>query len=430
MLIEFAITNFRSIKEKQVFSMLPAAKIKTNDNPSNLTNSETSPYNLSVLKSSIIYGANASGKSNLLRAITVLKILVLNSINNKLDEKIKPYEPFRLDVTNKTQPVDFEIDFIANRKRYNYKISFSDKEFVYEALFFYPYNQKSKLFVREANKPISYGSYFKGSKSFELLNNQLLLSKAGTMSIEPLQDCYRFFSKSLYCSIIHDTQYDALLIDLLAKMLAEKQSTAATLNNLNKLLRVADTGITSIISKERNVDAFKFPKDLLDEERKKIVEKYKHSITTKHKLYYGSKETGEELFDLNEESTGTIKLLALGRMILDALKNGATVIVDELDKSLHPLLTRLLIKLFNSEKNNPNNAQLIFASHDISLIDQKLFRRDQIWLTEKDDFGSSRIYPMSDFTGISKVRPLEDWYLRGRFGGIPEIKEFELDLEF
>lgn len=429
MLIEFAITNFRSIKEKQVFSMLPAGKIKTDDNPSNLTNSETSPYNLSVLKSSIIYGANASGKSNLLRAITAIKFLVENSINLKIDEKIKPYEPFKLNLTNKTRPVDFEIDFIANRKRYSYKISFTDKEFVYESLFFYPHNQKSKLFVREINKPISYGGYFKGSKSFELLNNQLLLSKAGTMNIEPLQDCYRFFSKYLYCSIIHDTDYDKLLINMLAKMLADK-IPSVTCKNLDKLLHVADTGITSIASKERSSDEFTFPKDLSDEDRKKIVEKYKHSIKTTHKLYDGSKVTGVESFDLREESTGTIKLLVLGGIILDALSDGTTVVVDELDKSLHPLLTRLLIKLFNSERNNPKNAQLIFASHDISLIDQELFRRDQIWLTEKDEFGSTRIYPMSDFTGISKVKPLEDWYLRGRFGGIPDIKEFELDLEF
>ena len=117
-------------------------------------------------------------------------------------------------------------------------------------------------------------------------------------------------------------------------------------------------------------------------------------------------------------------------IIIDALEDGSVIIIDELDKSLHPLLTKMLISLFGSKRNNPHNAQLIFATHDISLIDQDLLRRDQIWLTEKKAEGMTHLYPLSDFSGISKVRPLDNWYMHGRFGAIPNIKKFMLNMEF
>ena len=136
-----------------------------------------------------------------------------------------------------------------------------------------------------------------------------------------------------------------------------------------------------------------------------------------------------ELFDIQEESTGTIKLLVVGGLILDALQDGTTIVIDELDKSLHPLVSQMLIKLFNSTENNPNNAQLIFASHDISLIDRDLFRLDQLYFAEKDYKGESNYYRLSDFTDISKVAPLAKWYLLGRFGAVPMIDEYELSLD-
>lgn len=429
MLLEFVATNFRSIKEKQTFSMMPAGKIKLDEHSENIIPGDSNRYNISLLKSSLLYGANASGKSNFLKAITAIKYLVEKSIDYKLDEKIEPYEPYKLNEENKKEPVELEIDFIAKDGiRYIYKVIFNEKEFLHESLYFYP-KQKAKIFIREQGKPISYGDYFKGEKKHQLLKNQLLLSKAGTTPIESLEEPYRFFKKYLFCSVFYNSDYDDALIRSFAKMLIEEKGKSWN-NNFKKLLCAADTGITSFTIKEFKPDEFKLPYDLSEDKKKKIFDKYKYQISTIHKLYNKENIVGEEFFSLNEESTGTIKLLAVGIFILDALCDGTIIIIDELDKSLHPLLTRMLINLFHSKKTNPYQAQIIFATHDIAMIDISFLRRDQIWLTQKNNYGATEIYPLSDFIGISKVKPLENWYLRGRFGGIPIIKDFELDLEF
>jgi AAA15 family ATPase/GTPase len=430
MLIEFAVTNFRSIKEKQIFSMMPAGKIKLDALSENIIPEDSNHYNISLLKSSLFFGANASGKSNFLKAIMVIKYLVEKSINFKLDEKIEFYEPFKLNEANKKEPVELEIDFIAKDGiRYIYKVIFNEKEFMHESLYFYPQKQKAKIFIREQEKPISYGDYFKGEKKHQLLRNQLLLSKAGTIPIESLKEPYRFFTRYLFCSIFHNSDYDNALIRSFTKRLVEEKEKSLH-HNFKKLLCAADTGITSFTIKEFKTDEFKLPAELSEEIKKKIADKFKYQINTVHRLYDNENFIGEEAFDLNEESTGTIKLLAVGIFILDALSNGTTIILDELDKSLHPLLTRMLINLFHSKETNLYQSQLIFVTHDIAMIDISFLRRDQIWLTQKNDYGATEIYPLSDFTGISKVKPIENWYLRGRFGGIPIIKDFELNLEF
>ncbi len=428
MLIDLSITNFKSIKDRVTFTMLPSGRIKNSEHCESLYFNDN--YKISLIKSSLIYGGNASGKSNFLMAFAALIFLVKNSSDFKLDQNIAPYEPYKLDINSKESPIIFEIDFLSNNlTRYKYKIEFSSNEFVNEALYFYPHGQKAKLFVREKGKKISYGDYFKGTKKIEVLPNQLILSKAGKDPIESLQEPYRFFSRHIYCHIIHDTEYDEVLIHSFSKIIANKDNSNLR-ENINKLLCASDSGIKAINIKEVKEDDFRFPDDLTDKEKKEIVEKYKFRIKTEHDLYSNNDKIGTEFFDLFEESTGTIKLLALGGLILEALEDGTTIVIDELDKSLHPLLTRMLINIFNSNTNNPNNAQLIFATHDISLIDQSLLRRDQIWFTEKDEYGKTGLYPLSDFTGISKVRTLDNWYMNGRFGGIPNLKRYILNLEF
>lgn len=428
MLIEFRVKNFRSIKDEQVFSMLRAGKLKLSDNPSNISPGADTPYNLNLLKSAVIYGANASGKSNFLTAMSAIEYMVKESINFKLDEDILPYEPFMLDETMKKEPVEFEIDFINNKTRYIYKIIFNKKEFLYESLFFYPKTQKAKLFVRDKDKLISYGEHYKGSKRHELLKNQLLLSKAGATEIKCLADPYRFFSTYFCTHMIHGSSYDHALIRSFAQLMA-KNTDSRLHQNMRILLKIADTGISDFTLAERNINNFKLPEEMSDKEKKELAEEYKYSIKTIHKIFKEKECTGKTDFKLGEESTGTIKLMAVGSLFLEALANGTTIIIDELDKSLHPKLTRALIQLFHSKKNNPHNAQLIFTTHDVSLIDIKLFRRDQIWLTEKNKFGCTEIFPLSDFTGLTKVKPLQNWYLIGRFGAVPEINECELDLD-
>lgn len=426
MLIDFTVANFRSIKDQINFTMLPSGRIKETDHQESLISIPNQRFNL--VKSTLIYGGNASGKSNFLTAFAALIYLVKNSADFKLDEKIAAYEPFRLDTETIKMPVEFDIHFLSKDLiRYKYSIKYNSKEILEENLYFFPQGQKSKIFER--NSKIEYGDRFTGKKRYDLLPNQLFLSKAGVEPIEILKPAYRFFSLYIFSSIIHDTDYDQALINSFTNIIAQGKDSLIA-ENINKLLCASDSGINSIEIKELEAEDFKLPAELSEKERKRIVEKYKYTIKTKHKLYTNEKEAGLESFDLSEESTGTIKLLAVGGLILEALEEGQTIIIDELDKSLHPLLTRMLIQIFNTKANNPNNSQLIFATHDISLIDSMLLRRDQIWLTEKNNRGVSELFPLSDFTGISKVRTLNTWYINGRFGGIPSLKHHLLNLEF
>ncbi len=424
MLIEFSVENFRSIKEKQTLSMLSSGKVS--EHPENLMITKN---NFRLNKSSIIYGRNASGKTNLLMAMKALEFLVRRSVHFKLDQEIPPYEPFKLDKISCDKPTNFEIDFIAiDNVRYKYSLSYSKSEIIDESLFYYPKGQPAKLFVREQTKPILFGTSIKGDRRSiekQLLNNQLFLSKGANSNIEQLKAPYLFFNKYIFARIFSDFDFDDSLINSYTRAIAEKKDTKLK-ENLDKLIRIADTGISSIMVNEVSIDKIKFPDGLSEDAKKRILDRNKYEIKTIHKIYDEGITSGEITFDLHEESMGTIKLLAVGGMILDALSDGTVLIIDELDKSLHPLLTRILIKLFHNPKTNPKNAQLIFATHDVSLLDKELFRRDQIWFTEKETAGATKLYSLSDIKGIRKEFSYEKWYLSGRFGGTPVINELEL----
>lgn len=166
-----------------------------------------------------------------------------------------------------------------------------------------------------------------------------------------------------------------------------------------------------------------------DEERQKIMNRFKRRIKTTHPVFHNGVEIGQEVFDLSRESTGTMKLLGLATFVVEALYNGSVIIVDELDKNLHPLLTRMIIRLFHNPEYNNKSAQLIFSTHDISLIDRDLLRLDQIFIADKDIEGTSRISRLSDFSGITKVNALQKWYTLGLFRGIPAINDYEIDFQ-
>ena len=427
MILEFKVKNFRSIRDEQIFSMVSESKVNELEENTFKVDDKTD-----VLKSSIIYGRNGSGKSNLLLAFRALIILVNESSDFKVEKSISPYEPFKLDTDCENKPVELGIDFITkNDVRYIYSISYNKKEILSESLYFYPNSQPAKLFDRN-KKGITYGEYFTGKKKqIEelLLDNQLYLSKAGKSKLKSLHEAYLFITESIYPSTFHDTDYDKILINIFTNKMGNEEIPNFK-ENINKLLRVADTGIISLDAKESYIDEKNLPENMTDEGKKEIVERFKYRIKTKHSYFEGGNESGEVEFDLQDESTGTIKLLAIGGLVLEALNDGQTLIVDELDKSLHPKLTELIIKIFHNKKTNPNNAQLIFATHDISLLDNSIFRRDQVWIAEKEYEENSIFYSLSDIKGVRKDAPYDKWYMSGRFRGIPLINELELDLNF
>jgi AAA15 family ATPase/GTPase len=423
MVINLKIKNFRSIRNQIIIDFIPTSRLRHGNHSFNIINKKDVP----LLSSLILYGRNAAGKSNVLRAFKALQYLVKNSDKFKHQEKIPPYEPYRFDKKLKNMPVELEIEFIAeNNLKYTFSIKYSANKILYEALYFYPKGIGAKLFERK-NKDFLYGEYFKGEKKSienDLLENQLFISKSANNNIQYLKEAYLFFTEKLYVSTFHDIEYDRSLINSFSEMMLE-DNTSKT--NIRKLLKAADTNILDFEISKKEKAHFKFPTNIPEDLQKEIIENFRFEVKTSHNLFDKDEIIGKESLRLEDESLGTKKLLIIGGLVLKALKNSNTIVIDELDKSLHPLLSRMLINLFHSKENNPNNSQLIFATHDSSLLDSEMFRRDQICFVDKEFKGNTIFYKLSDIKGVRKNIPFDKWYLSGRFDAIPVINDVELE---
>lgn len=387
--------------------------------------------NSKLVKSAVIYGPNASGKSGLLRAFKALEYLVRKSSSFKPDEKIAPYEPFKLDLNSVKDPVGMEIEFSHEGNHFEYHVSFSSGKVELEELFHFPNAIQTLLFSRKNGNPIKFGeSYRGGKKTIEklLLPNQLFLSKAAENNVESVLSAFSFFGKGMMVFPFLEEYRETSLSKLYAKRLAENKDSNFS-KRFNKLICALDTGITGIQAEEVDWSSFSFPNNMPDDVKRKFHEQYKYDIKTKHPLFDGEKEIGVEYFDIDEESTGTKSLFVIGGIILDALETGRVLVVDEFEKNMHPSITQFLINLFHNEITNPKNSQLIFATHDITQLSNDSFRRDQVWFTEKDEFGTTSLYRCSDIKGIRLGTPLDKWYSTGRFGATPIINDSDFIIE-
>ncbi len=432
MIIELAISNFRSIRDRQIMTLQADGNVGKKTLSDNLIKPLEKSHGGLLLNTLIIYGANASGKSNFLRGLHSLEYLVTNSKDFKLDRPISVYEPFKLDKTSRHAPTLLEIEFVANDQiRYRYEVQFDRFKIVKETLFCYPKDRhtvrKALLFSRNEQCILEFGDHYRGKRDFSINPNQLILSQAGVVH-PSIVEAYRFFSTYLFYASAQSSLFDEALLKVAEKYLLMEDTVFK--KAIISLIEAADTGISDIFIQKLGDEKLRLPDDMPENEKQKILNQYRNRIKTIHPIYDKGELISEEVFDLNEESTGTIKLLGLAGIIVEALQNGATIIVDELDKNLHPLLSRMLIQLFQNPKMNPHHAQLIFSTHDISLIDIDLFRRDQIYLIDKNTEGSSLVFRLSDFTGISKVIPLQKWYMNGLFKGVPAINSAQINLNY
>lgn len=425
MIINMAIENFRSIKDKVSISFEATKFKELEDNFDNIEGVGN------VLKSSVIYGANASGKSNILIAFEAIEYLIKESSNFKPDKAIGPYEPFKLDKSSRKNPVCFEIDFVAsNDARYIYSLRFTEYKINKEELYFFPKGQKSMLYSRNEGK-IKYGDYYKGErKSIEkkLLDNQLFLSKAILDKVEILNPVYAFFEDKFMAFPFFQDYHESKFHRLYAERLANPDDELFK-KKFNKLICALDTGISKVESKEMDWSKNKFADSVPEEVQERLKSDYKYRIRTQHKVFENGNEIDVEYFDKEEESKGTQSLFVLAGIIIDVLEEGAVLIVDEFEKNLHPHLTRYLIQLFHNPIINTKNAQLIFATHDITQLDNELFRRDQIWFTEKDEYGCTAVFNLSEIKGVRNNIPYDKWYDSGQFGATPIINELEMLFE-
>lgn len=425
MLLKFAVTNFRSILEKVELNMF-----KTGLKGQQSNYFEASPKT-PLLRSAVIYGPNASGKSGFLRAFQALEYLILMSSGFKPDSTIEPYEPYRLEKSLSSRPVTFEISFIAKEYQYEYLVSFSSDKIEREELYFYPNNTRTLLFLRSFGKETKFGDYYRGPKKTLdklLLPNQLFLSKAAENNVEALLEPYRFFSKGIMVYPLIEDYHESNLTKLYARRLAEDKDSKFS-KRFNALICALDTGITRVAAEETDWNHYNFPGNMPEELKSRIQEDFKYDIKTEHPLFDQGKSAGFVKFDVDDESAGTKSLFVIGGIILEALETGRVLVIDEFEKNLHPSITQFLIKLFHNPITNPLNSQLVFATHDITQLSSEHFRRDQVWFTEKDEYGMTSLYRCSDIPGIRLGTPLDKWYASGRFGATPIINDIDFLIE-
>jgi len=423
MLIEFSVSNFRSIKEEQTLSMIADSSTRKNDN----TFVPIEGNKLRLLNSAAIYGANASGKSNILKALNTL-IAYINTLNIDVDDNIPYYEPFELDKSCLSKPSIFKLSFIVEGIIYEYKIAFDSREVHEEQLDYYPKKREDNLFIRKNNLFIRKNNEVKRGASFEdkrwfsskALTKYPYLSKLAREEHEQMQKIYEYL-KTYALFAANDTMRSYLV----RHVYQELQKDEKLKRQLDKLIRIADTHIEQIKIEEKNVD-FEFADEVPEEIKKIIMNDNKYELFAVHKTFRDGLLENEANFPFfQKESIGTITLYCLGALILLILNRGHILVIDEIDNSLHPKLCKFLIKLFHHPLTNPRNAQLIFASHETTLLDRELLRKDQIWFTEKNKYGETQLFSAQDFEKVKGDEPFDRWYMQGKFGGQPNIKEVE-----
>ncbi|MDB9423724.1 ATP-binding protein [Microcystis aeruginosa CS-564/01] len=416
MLIGFSVGNYRSFKDVVTLSMVAAEDACSNDE---LDKNNVFKVNqqFSLLKSAAIYGANASGKSNLILAFNFMRRFVMNSAKLQITDKID-VEHFRLNTETVDKPSFFEIVFQLKNKTYRYGFEVTQKQVVSEWLFCTPRSRETKIFNRQDDK-IEY------SKNIEQGNILRGLTKKNTLFLSLAAQ----FNNSLAVEIVswfsHLGVVSWLNVEFLKEITLEYLSDRQDLiDDVTKLIKKLDLSIDNLEIESRKISLDSLLQDLPDVVRNIIShssgEIKSATIKTYHPKYDSTGKMIElEIFDMDKhESDGTKKILALSAPILDTLQRGEVLVIDELDARLHPSMTRSIIELFNSQKTNPKNAQLIFTTHDINLLSHKFLRRDQIWFTEKNHQGATDLYSLVEFADINN-NTFEKDYIQGRYGAIP-----------
>lgn len=393
MLVEFRIQNYRCFKDEQVLSLNASSDQTLSDNII-VTPASTK---MKLLRSVVIYGPNASGKTKILEALKFLRDFVRESANRKPDDLIDT-QPFLLDPTSANAPSTFEITFIQDGIRYQYGLSVDRKRVWAEYLYASPKGRTAPYFQRAWNKDTWKEEYYFGPSlkgqnekiSTLTRENALFLSVAATFKHPMLSAVYQWFSGVLL--ELNPLLTTNLFIDTLDE---------GHHQGIRELLRYADLGIWDYRMKDPA---------LPDNKLQMVGERIE--------VLHQAQDQTVVAFPLSSESNGTRHILYLSQLVLTALEKGDILIVDEMDASMHPLLVRAIVEMFHNPAVNKNNAQLIFNTHDTTLLDNALFRRDQIWFTEKDQNGATHLYSLLDYSP-RKGESLAKGYLQGRYGAIP-----------
>ena len=358
--------------------------------------------NKNYLKSAVIYGANASGKSNVLNAFWFMVNYVLTSHNQQVHKTIEG-TPFKFDRETPARPSNFEVIFTANGIRYAYGFSVTEKAVAEEYLYYYPNGRQAIIFERKDTTDFRFTVDIDEQNTLKdrTSANKLYLSVASNWSYAKVIPVLEWFAS---CRIItKNSVADAYGIE------AEQLKDDDYRRVIVSMLRVADFGIQSLLMRDS---------EPIPSKRSDIFT----GIDAVHTVQDAEGNTFSYTLNMTEESDGTNSYFKLIGVVKKVLDQGTLLVADEMDAHLHPLLTKHLVSLFNSAEFNPNNAQLIFTSHNTNLLDLDVLRRDQIWFTEKDEqTAATDLFSLHDFS-IRKDAKVEKGYLIGRYGAIPFIR--------
>ena len=416
MLLRYGVANFQSIRDYQEISLV-ASSLK--DKIGHLC--EVKGFKNKILPTVAIYGANASGKTNILKALSFMVRGILHShTEGPVEGGIKRHF-FKLDPRYETMPSKFDCDFICNKIRYHFGYTLDNEKILEEWLYAYPLGTKQVWYYRKSGSPIIFGKFLKGkNKIIESMtrSNSLFISVAAQNNNDQLLEVYKYFKENFIFSFDNFGPF---------KSVSKFLTSDITRDFMMSFLKHADVGIVSARVEEVDVpenikEINKKLKDLLEKIKNVRLDTNEESkkVQFSHKGVYGQ----EVYFDFSSESRGTVALTKMLGPIIVALSRGMTIVIDELDTSMHSLMSIKLIELFNKYKSNINCAQIIFSTHDTSLLSNKVLRRDEIWFTEKNLEGATEIISLAEIK-TRHTDNFEEGYLQGRYGGIPFLTNLD-----
>lgn len=417
MLIEFSVENFKSIKNEARLSLAAGPGKEHRGKNVMIPELKQGVRAMPLLRSAAIYGANAAGKSNLIRALHAMQQIVRQSGREIGD---LPVTPFRFSPESIDRPTTFELVGIVNGMRFQYGFSATAGAVTDEWLYAWPLGRIQFWFERTTDAEsgeakCKFGNKLAGDKEVwrrATRRNALLLSTAITLNSEQLRPIFDWFNENLHVSVSGGWGGEFTV----------QWCEGERKDEVLQFLRAADFAIDDLrmVKKDFTPDMLPsdMPADLKDRMKEELSGTELLEIRLRHKTNHGH---SLEL-PLNEESEGTQKIFELAAPWIDTVDNGHVIVLDELHEHLHPALVRFLVNRFHDPGANAKGAQLIFSTHDTSILNQEVFRRDQIWFCERNSRQETSVFPLTDFRPRRGVENLERSYLGGRYGAVPVLR--------
>lgn len=410
MISDIQFKNYRSFRNECNFTMEASSSESKPDNVFTTPISENNTERL--LNIAIIYGANASGKTNIIRLLYSLRAIISKPSETQGGEGVNVYDPFRLDGESDDNPTEVSISFIVNGIKYVYSLKYNQDEFLSEKLVYSPKGVAAILFERELAEEqtnglkrykAKYGSTVpKNKQKLSVFSNKLILSK---FLYDIPDDLITPIAKYLANIHIANGYHSRMISDLWDEVRDWLSEDTSRKKKLVELLAFADLGIKT----------FKVT----------TGEKQLNKVMLVHERYNANRKLEDIDFHFDNESYGTRQLFVLGGKILQSLESGLPLLVDEMDTGFHTYISSFILDIYRNKRINKKNAQLILTTHDINLLNEDCLRKDQVWFTEKSDKGVSELYSLSDFEGVREDTAFAKWYMANKFGAVPTIKSLE-----